>query len=189
MLAISKLSYVATFFPPNRTILLAENRAIQLVSRGPWNAIPAQALKALKTIGLPNQVRDLRTMAAATKVRVAAYTSRNVIAQYDYMADIHKYGDIVCEHIGPAPDHSLLTDTMASHITSEYYSFITSAHTGPPPEELRQARIYDSISQMSPPFDFVQLFLKKLSKFFTPGTYEFFVGHVIDMYKVIAPKS
>ena len=53
MLAISKLSYVATFFPPTRAALLAENRAVQLVSKGPWNAFPPRRLSPSSCLGFP----------------------------------------------------------------------------------------------------------------------------------------
>jgi hypothetical protein len=75
MIAISKLSYVASFIPPNPAALRAENRALQLLCRGPWNAIPPALLKSVKAIGIPVQAVDLRILSIASRLRVAHSTS------------------------------------------------------------------------------------------------------------------
>ena len=78
MLAISKLSYVAAFLPPNRDILKVEKRALQALLRGPWNAIPDGLVKNLKGLGFPVEARDLSTHSSASRIRIAASTS-NVV--------------------------------------------------------------------------------------------------------------
>ena len=82
MLSISKLSFVASFFAPNKDALCAENRALQLLARGPWNAIPANMLKHVKQIGMPAQATDLRLLSSASRVRVAHCTSKTVLAYH-----------------------------------------------------------------------------------------------------------
>ena len=85
MLAVSKLFFVASFVPPNQAAKRAESRALQILGRGPWNALHPGILKNAKVIGMPTQAIDLHTMSVASRTRVAHCTSGNVLAlNYDF---------------------------------------------------------------------------------------------------------
>ena len=74
MLAVSQLSYVASFIPSSRA-LATEKWALQKLLNGPWNAIPAEAMHCLRGIGLSFEARRLACMSRASMVRSAAITA------------------------------------------------------------------------------------------------------------------
>ena len=123
MLAISKLSYVAAFLPPSRDILKVEKRALQLVLRGPWNAIPDGVFQNLKSIGFPVQARDLSTLSSASRVRVASSTSRAVKDHYDksHKCDhlLRHSNEIVLHHL----DFHFLHQSCLHHVIFQHKRF------------------------------------------------------------------
>eukprot|EP00959_Pyramimonas_sp_CCMP1952_P141617 2963943-Pyramimonas_sp.AAC.1 len=55
MLCMSVLSYVGQLYAPTPEVLKQEERMLQVIVRGPFNAIPSQDLQNLQSIGFPNQ--------------------------------------------------------------------------------------------------------------------------------------
>jgi len=179
MLAISKLSFVASFFQPDKSALRAENRAIQLLTRGPWNAMPPSMMKALKSIGLPTQIRDLKALSTASKIRVAASTSQTVFARNLEIENIQNSCDVVCSCL----DEKLLRSTSVHSIVSAYQTFTASHSSCLVPESSTQAQIYNALVEDHPSFDFITFLTRKLTRYFEVGSFEHSVEHLLLSYK------
>ena len=95
MLAISKLAYVGSFAIPNSAALNAQHRALQLLSRGPWNSLHPTLLKNIKCLGMPSQAIDLSSLPLASRVRIAQCTSANVMDCRQELENVYKSNEIV----------------------------------------------------------------------------------------------
>ena len=179
MLAISKLSYVAAFLPPNREILKIESRAIQLLLRGPWNAVPADALKHVKIIGLPTQIRDLAVMSQASRIRVASSTSKNVIEVYDRCIDLfNNSNELVLRHL----DRHFLFDSCLHHIVFQFRRFVQEfGDLGD--DGISQSVAYKKLLERAIPFDFGLLFCKTLSRHFENESLNNHVPQIFACYR------
>ena len=122
MLAIAKMSYVASFLPPNKDALKAENRALQTLCRGPWNAIPPALLKSVKQIGMPAQAIDLTVLSIASKIRVAHETSQNIFVLNSEIDKVYNGFDIVLIYL----DYKLSNSTCIKSICNAYNNFVSS---------------------------------------------------------------
>lgn len=71
------LSWKSSFIHPDHNTLQQEARSLQLLTNGPYNAIPNNLLYNLKQIGLPAQAHSLRTTSIASRTRNALYTMHN----------------------------------------------------------------------------------------------------------------
>lgn len=116
------LSYVASLLPPNKDALKAENRALQTLCRGPWNAIPPSLLKSVKQIGMPTQATDLTVLSIASKIRVAHETSQKIFHMNSEINKIYDGFDIVLIYL----DYKLANTTCIKSICNAYDSFRSS---------------------------------------------------------------
>jgi hypothetical protein len=66
-------SYQQRTHQPDPTTLRTEHKALQLLTNGPFNAIPKHLLYTLKQIGLPTQADSLRTTSLASRTRTALH--------------------------------------------------------------------------------------------------------------------
>ncbi len=183
MLAISKLSYVAAFLPPNRDILKVEKRALQLLLRGPWNAIPDGLTKNLCSLGFPVQARDLSTLSSASRVRVAASTSRNVKDLY-YKCDqlLRNSNEIVLCHL----DFHFLHQTCLHHVIFQHNRFEQEfpQYAG---LKISQKDAYKCLIANRPSFDFKLLLKKRLNRHFASENFESPLRSVLNHYKSSPP--
>ena len=180
ILAISKLSFVGQFHPPNKIALRAEHRAIQLLSRGPWNAIPPRLLKSLKSIVLPTQIRDLSTTSQASKIRVAASTSSNIFSLYSHMLELQYFPyDFGLAFL----DNALLQSLSIHCIVDTYSLYISNPICTTPPEETNQSQICKTLSSHLPKFDFSVFLRIRLSRYFPEGSFEIYINPVLEYYR------
>ena len=182
MLAISKLSYIASFFPPDHNILKAEKRALQLLLNGPWNAIPDGLVKNLQCLGFPVQARDLSTLCAASRVRFASSTSKVVKDLYDTCEHILKTSDeVVLRHL----DFHFLQQTSLFHVTSEFRSFKRSfpGSTDNP----TQKEAYKCLFSIRPVFDMQRLLVARLRRYMPLDDLAPKVLHVLEIYRQSPP--
>ena len=183
MLAISKLSYVAAFLPPNRDILRIESRALQLLLRGPWNAIPAGVLKHACSLGLPTQARDLTLLSRSARIRVAASTSRSVISTYDRCANLFDMkGDASNELVLSHIDKHFLYDSCLHHVVFQYRRYLQEFGV-PASERISQADAYKMLASRIPSFDFHKLFLARMGRHFDKDLITRCSPHVLRVYK------
>ena len=73
----SSLFWKASFIHPDHSTLKQESKALQLLTNGPFNAIPKDLLYNLKQVGLPAQAHSLRTTSLASRSRNALYRMHN----------------------------------------------------------------------------------------------------------------
>ena len=149
MLAIAKLSYVASFLPPNSAALKAENKALQCLCRGPWNAIPPNLLKSVKQIGMPSQAVDLTVLSIASKIRVAHETSQTVFARSAEIDSVYNGIDIVLIYL----DYKLCNSTCIKTICTTYNDFVANRSlnvTG----VFSQKKVYNKLWGQRSPFCF-----------------------------------
>jgi len=184
MLAISKLSYVAAFFPPSRAILKVEKRALQLLLRGPWNAIPDECLKHTRLLGLPAQAKDLATLSYSSRVHVASSTSPGVIAHYGHCRHILDTSDDVA--LGNL-DHHILYESCLHHVVFQYRRFIQEF-----PElegkTIKQKDAYAKLLGCRPQYKFDALICKRLTRYFTLESFEHLVPALLISYQSFAKK-
>ena len=158
MLAISKLSFVASFFRPNQDILKSERRALQLLLRGPWQAIPDNLLKNLKVLGFPNQVRDLTTLSAASRIRVASSTSKAVVACHTQCLQVYSQSqEVVLCHL----DLHLLHQSCLHHVVSSLDGFVLE-HPQYKDCMICQKDAYAILFAVRPEFNVLRLFRSRL---------------------------
>ena len=179
MLAISKLFYVAASLPPNTDILKIESRALQLLLRGPWNAIPSGVLKHAEALGLPSQARDLSLMSQASRVRVASSTSKNVIDAYDRCTlHLNTSFDIVLGHL----DKHFLYDSCLHHIVFQYRRF-AQEFGDLDVERIPQALAYKKCLRGSHHLLFCRFLGDRLNRFFDHMTLRQYMPKVIAEYR------
>ena len=179
MLAISKLSYIAAFLPPNREILRIEKRALQLLLRGPWNAIPDGVVKNLKVLGLPVQARDLATLSSCSRVRVAASTAPAVLdlhAKCERM--MQNSHEIVVSHL----DNHFLHQSCLHHVVFQHQRFVQEFLQFRW-EKITQKGAYSLLAEGLPKYNFEKLIARRLLRHFPLGLPEEQVRGVIEKYK------
>jgi len=179
MLAISKLSYVAAFLPPNREVLKVEKRALQLLLRGPWNAIPDGVVKNLKSLGFPVQARDLATISKAARVRVASSTAPAVLDLHGKCIDImQRSPEVVLRHL----DYHFLHQSCLHHVVFQHSRFVQEfpQFVG---KSISQKGAYALLAERLPQFDFKKLDAKRLHRHFDTENLEGQIQHVLDLYK------
>jgi hypothetical protein len=184
MIAITKLSYVASFLPPNLAAIRAEKRALQLLCRGPWNAIPPDLLKSVKTIGMPAQATDLMTLSIASRIRVAHVTSQNVFAHNLCIDNVFEGFDVVLKYL----DHKLSNSTCIKSICHAYSEFIAGSSL----EDcgvVTQSKIYKKVSGQQPPFCFRAFVSLKAHRMLGSAPCESQISNVISRYLFSSSKS
>ena len=184
MLAISKLSYVASFLPPNVSVLKAENRALQLLCRGPWNAIPPSLLKSVRAIGMPSQATDLTVLSIAAKIRVAHVTSQNVFAKSNEIDNVYNGFDIVLKYL----DYKLCNSTCIKSICHAYSDFV-SHNDIHGLGVLTQHKVYKEISKQRSPFCFKGFISMKASRILNEAPSDRQISNVISGYLFASDKS
>ena len=178
MLAISKLSFVAAFLPPNREILQIGKRALQLLLRGPWNAIPDGVVKNLKIRGLPVQARDLATLSSSSRVRVASSTSSVAIALHTKCDDLlNKSLEVYLGHL----DKHFLHQSCLHHVVFQHQRFVQEfpKFRG---EKVSQKGAYSLLAEKLPRYNFEALISRRLSRHFPLGIPSGKIRHFIDIY-------
>ena len=185
MLAIAKLSYIASFLPPNPAILKAENRALQTLCRGPWNAIPPSLLKAVKQIGMPSQATDLTFLSIASKVRVAHLTSQNIFVKSDEIDRFYDGFDIVLQYL----NFKLSNSTTIKIICNTYKDFLQK-NSAFDTRTLSQKKVFQRlIEKQETPFcfrAFISLKTKRILKStISPNT----ISSIINAYVFGSSKS
>ena len=186
MLAIAKLSYVASFLPPSEEILKAENRALQTLCRGPWNAIPPKLLKSTRQIGMPSQATDLTFLSIASKVRVAHLTSQNVFQKDEQIDSLYGGFDIVCKYL----DHKFTNSSTIKSICNAYRDFAgANGSVVDGNSAFSQKKVYKQLQANATPFCFRSFVSLKAGRIlgYTPD--EAPVTKVIETYKFASSKS
>ena len=179
MLAISKLSFVAAFFPPSRDILKVEKRALQLLLRGPWNAIPDGFVKNLKCIGLPTQARDLATLSSASRIRVAASTSKSVLDCYRKCEDVLKNShEVVLNQL----DSHFLHQSCLHHVVFQHTRFVQEFPNFAG-KVISQKEAYSHLFESRPVFDYKALLVKRLARYFPLDDVSHRVHLVLESYR------
>ena len=179
MLAISKLSYVAAFLPPNREILQIEKRALQLLLRGPWNSIPDGVVKNLKALGLPVQARDLATLSSSSRVRVASSTSSVAIPLHARCEDLlNKSLDVYLRHL----DKHFFHQSCLHFVVFQHERFVQEfpQFRG---EKISQKGAYSLLVERLPKYNFEALIHKRLLRHFPLGIPAGKISATLDIYK------
>ena len=65
------LAWKASFIQPDSNTLKQEHKGLQLLTNGPWNAIPNNLLHSFKDAGLPTQALSLQAVSLAARTRNA----------------------------------------------------------------------------------------------------------------------
>ena len=184
MIAITKLSYVASFFPPNIAAIRAEKRALQLLCRGPWNAIPPNLLKSVKSIGIPSQATDLLTLSIASRIRVAQVTSHSVLRCNRELDALFNGFDIVLKYL----DYKVCNSTSIKSICLEYNNFIgiNPLNAG---EHISQRTIYNKVASQSAPFSFESFVSLKATRILGSVPCEWQVNCVVSRLRFASLKS
>jgi hypothetical protein len=78
------LWYKASYTQPDNNTLQQEAKSLQLLTNGPYNAIPNTLLYNLKQIGLPTQAHSLPTTSIAARYRNATQTMKQLQLQLQH---------------------------------------------------------------------------------------------------------
>ena len=186
MLAIAKLSYVASFLPPSSDILKAENRALQTLCRGPWNAIPPKLLKSTRQIGMPSQATDLTFLSIASKVRVAHVTSQNVFQKSAEIDSLYGGFDIGCKYL----DHKFSNSSTIKIICNAYNEFARShGSVVDGSSAFSQKKVYKQLQANATPFCFRAFVSLKAERILGSTPNDVSITKVIEAYKFASSKS
>ena len=186
MLAIAKLSYVASFLHPNKEILKAENRALQTLCRGPWNAIPPKLLKSTRQIGMPSQATDLTFLAIASKVRVAHMTSQNIFQKSSEIDAVYNGFDIDGKYL----DHKFSNTSTIKIICNAFKDFSNdnkSVLDGS--SAFSQKKVYKQLVSNSTPFCFRAFVSLKAQRILGVVPHDNAISKVIEAYNFASAKS
>ena len=154
-------------------------RALQLLLRGPWNAIPGSVVKSIKQIGLSSQARDLSLLSQSARIRVASSTSKNVIETYDRcMSMFDDCDEIVLAHL----DKKFLLRSPLHHIVFQFRRFVQEFNISDTCG-LKQNDIYQQLDTRTRPYDFAFLVSKRLSRHFDEGTILHHVPSILRSYR------
>ena len=74
-LCLSLLQYVLQFHPPSRQLLVAYHRCAQLLTNGPWNAMPRELLEGVGLGFVTFRARALRRVRGALRIAPSSVTS------------------------------------------------------------------------------------------------------------------
>ena len=89
MLAFSRIAWLASIASPSNSVVQAETKALQWITRGPWQAFPSYLVKNLKAqLGFNMQAQCITCVSYAARTRSALQTSRTYhcnIATYNNM--------------------------------------------------------------------------------------------------------
>ena len=184
MIAISKLSYVASFLPPNSVAIRAESRALQLLCRGPWNAIPPNLLKSVKNIGMPAQATDLLSLSMASRIRVAHVTSQTVFARNLEIDNIFDGFDIVLKYL----DLKLYNSTCIKSICHAYCAFI-AGNSLEECGDITQKKIYNKVIRQGAVFCFRSFISLKANRLLGTAPSQVQISNVISKYRFASSRS
>eukprot|EP00973_Karenia_brevis_P043305 6002244-Karenia_brevis.AAC.1 len=67
--AFSKLTFIASFFGPPKSVLKVERKMLHSIGHGPFAAFPCEVLLQLRSLKIRSQARDLYTTSLAARVR------------------------------------------------------------------------------------------------------------------------
>ena len=186
MLAVSKLSFMACFVKPSRSLLRAETWALQKILRGPWNSIPANALKSLKTLGLPVEARSVSELCSASQVRCANLTS----TVFSHLLLEHRRFVRVENNIlalAGSESHARTSFVrLWEDSTNAYNTSLADPIRPINPKVYEQRRVYNAILADRPPFDFQALIIRKLEKFLTLDSPHSTAEHILEVYRNVA---
>ena len=184
MIAISKLSYVASFLHPNCAAIRSENRALQLLCRGPWNAIPPNLLKSIKSIGMPAQATDLLSLSIASRVRVAHVTSQTVFARNLEIDNVFNGFDIVLKYL----DLKLCNSTCIKSVCHAYSDFI-AGNSLEDCGDIMQHEIYKQVVRQGTAFCFRSFISLKATRLLGTAPSEVQISNMISKYRFASGKS
>ena len=89
------LTWKSSFMHPDTTALRNESKALQLLTNGPYNAIPTNLLHNLKQIGLPAQAHSLRTTSLAARTRNALHTINSYHDNVKLLHEQYQHDDTI----------------------------------------------------------------------------------------------
>ena len=171
---------MASLLPPNADVLRAENRALQTLCRGPWNAIPPNVLKAVEQIGMPSQATDLTVLAIASKVRVAHIPSQNVFGKSFGIDAIYDGFDIVLKYL----DYKLSNFTCIQIICNVYSDFVVkNSAVVDGSGVFSQTAVYQKLLDPKSPFCFSSFISLKVNRILGHAPADFVVSQVFEAYK------
>jgi hypothetical protein len=75
-MAVSKLYYNLQFYDPDKSLLKAENRGLQILHVGPRNSMTSVVMHNLRGFGFRTQAVSIRIVSVAFKCRTVLKTSR-----------------------------------------------------------------------------------------------------------------
>ena len=183
MLAISKLSFVASFVPPNLAAKRAESRALQILARGPWNALHPGLLKGARSLGMPSQASDLQTLSLAARTRVAHITSKNVLALNLDFDRLFNSNEIVLCFL----DRKLFQSSCIGAVCEAYRDFL-AMHDVVSLGTFSQKKVYQALLPGATPFDIAAFLQRKLSILLGDVPSRDQVTVLINVYSFISKK-
>ncbi len=169
MLAVSKLSFVATFFMPSQKVLKVEKWALQKLIRGPWGAIPSLALFDIKQIGIPTQARAITDISFSSSVRAANRTSNNFFQEFNIHKNLIGTNDVTVA----AAAGLNLKDSFFKFWNDASVSYVDALDPNNNlfnPSLFSQRRVFKFNRSRAMPFNFADLICRRLS-FFLDGTF------------------
>ena len=185
MLAISKLGYVATFFAPTASVFKAEDRALQLLLKGPWNAIPGRIMKNLKQFGFPIEARDLSALASAASVRCAGQTC----------SVLHTCITKIRDMMENSPD-LVLSELTGSHFSTSILHHLDAClqgyrdtSCGYDDKGLQQRLLYKYFRLNGNQVSVSDFILLRVSHFLPAGTFEHSIPGLVEHYQGLCRKG
>ena len=185
MLAISKLSYIGSFFLPTRDVMKKEQWCLQKLMSGPWNAIPSNALYAMRDIGLGIEARHLGDVCVSSQVRCANVTSNSfALTLRNHFASLQSDDCTLA-----ALAHLHMGDSFFQtwqNSTSLMLNDVYPSGRPRPGTVLRQSVVYRRLRGAKPRFDFAAFINRRLRFFSIDLENSGGSGHIIETYKKIS---
>ena len=180
--AFPTLAWKAAFVQPSHDTLQQERKSLQLLTNGPWNAIPNNLLYTLKQIGLPAQAHSLQSVSLAARTRNAMITLNT------YHDNIKLYHDTLNYN-----DNCVLRPTLRDWIDDSILLHLHRAvqHTTPLYNQITtQNNIQRQLSVLITPTihhcDLKRLLHKRWTRFFTSDLINTAIDNALDNLQIIS---
>ena len=175
ILCMSKLSFVGQFFPPTPSVLRRENWGIQVIQKGPWNAIPSNIMAKLVSVSMPFEVLRIADTSKASMVRCALVTCQVFTEAMQEITNARGRDTAVLATLATGLRPYCFLDTWS--VVCAEYNALLSEHERPLDIALFKQKVVLAKFRELVQFDWSSFLSKRLSKLFEEG----FEHRVVDI--------
>ena len=180
--AFPTLAWKCAFVQPCPNTLHQERKSLQLLTNGPWNAIPNNLLYTLKQIGLPAQAHSLQAVSLAARTRNALNTLTTYHDNIRLFHDTLHHND---ERVLHPKLHEWIDDSILLHLHRAVQQ-TTPLYNQLPCATNIQRQLSVLITPTIHHCDLQRLLHKRWTRFFTSDTINDAISNALDNLQIVS---